>query len=95
MIYVHVHPLTIATSQVRANNSHSHHDINLFPLQNKSEVVKRALSAPKRLHLQIPQLLLPNLQQRFDEVRLPERDVQENPVGLEDAVHLSVASTKE
>lgn len=60
----------------------------LFPLQDKSEVVKRTLPTSKRLHLQIPQLLLPNLQQRLNEMRLAECDIQKDPVGLENAVDL-------
>jgi len=60
----------------------------LFPPQNKSKVVKRALPAPKSLHIQLPQLLVSHLQQRLDKMRLPESDIQKNAVGLEDAVDL-------
>lgn len=59
-----------------------------FPLQDEGEVVERTLSTAQRLHLQIPQLLLSNLQQWLYKVRLSERDVQEDAVRLENAVDL-------
>jgi len=77
--YVHAKPLTCGL---------------LLPPQNEGEVVERTLSASKCLHLQIPQLLLSNLQQRFYKVRLSERDVQKDAVGLENAVDLPFITKK-
>ena len=64
--------------------------LHLLPPQDKSKVIKGALPASQSLHLQLPQLRLffPRLQQRLDEMRLPESDVQEDAVGLENAVDL-------
>lgn len=62
----------------------------LLPPQHKPEIIERARPTPQRNHSQIPKLLpvLPDLQQRLDEMRLPKRDVQEDPVGLESAMDL-------
>ena len=62
--------------------------LHLLPPQDKSKVIKGALPASQSLHLQLPQLLLADLQQRLDEMRLPESDIQKDAVGLEDAVNL-------
>jgi hypothetical protein len=61
---------------------------NLLPFQNEREIIERAFSTSKSLHLQIPQLLFSNLQQWLYKVWLSERDVQKDAVGLENAVDL-------
>jgi hypothetical protein len=66
----------------------------VFPPQDESKVIKRALPTSQSLHIQLPQLLLADLQQRFDEMRLPEGDIQKDAVGLENAMDLPSNSHK-
>jgi hypothetical protein len=78
--------------QSRRNPFLNHYQLHDLPYslspQDKSKVIKRALPTSKSLHIQLPQLLLSHLQQRLDEMRLPESDIQEDAVGFENAVDL-------